>query len=252
MKWKCTDEEMQAQQVEYKKNYPKWEPFDSFHSVNKIGRHFANLITMQNGQDTDDYFMNENHKVYRYIKDIPAGKSILFLGTGTGREVVAARVDGGLNAYGLTLGNRNTYFAAHYLGAELSTITEGLNEAMPISSESFDYVHGYQVWEHAIAPLIFLLEVGRVLRMGGQVLLEWPPGKDYSMDANPHHQICYTPGQAIALMKKAGFTDIHCTKDNGEQIPDDQIWQNDQDYMLVVRGIKSPATQEYIRKAWEL
>ncbi len=252
MKWKADEVEMTAQQEEYKRNYPPWVPFDASRSVTQMSKHFANLITMQNGMDTDDYYMNEHHKIYRYIKDIPPGKEILFLGTGTGREVMAARMDGHVKAYGLTLGNRNTYFAYHYLGLEFSAVQEGLNEAIPFGHGSFDYVHGYQVFEHAIAPLIFLLEIGRVLRMGGEVFLEWPPGKDYSMGSNPHHQVCYTPGQAVALLEKAGFTSIQLSKDNGEPIPEDQIWRNDQNYMMCIRGIKAPNNQEYIKKAWSL
>lgn len=252
MKWKVTEEEMQAQQVEYKKNYPAWKPFDASRSVSYIAECFRNLVSTQNGMDTDDYFMNEHHKIYKYIKDISPGNEILFLGTGTGREVMAARMDGKLHAYGLTLGSRNTNFAYNYLGLEYSAVQEGLNECIPFSAGTFDHVHGYQVFEHAIAPLIFLLEIGRVLKPSGKVFLEWPPGKDYSMDDNPHHQICYTPGQAVALMKKAGFINVCVTKDNGEPIPDDDMWRNDQNYMMCIAGNKGPANKDYLQKAWQV
>lgn len=251
MNFRCTDEEMQAQQVEYKQNYPAWKPFEPGYATAHIAKQFNNLVPTQNGMDTDDYFMNEHHKVYRYLKDIPVGKSILFLGTGTGREVCAAK-ELGYDASGLTLGNRNTYFGRVHLGLIDEELLEGLNECIPWEREQFDYVHGYQVFEHAIAPLIFLLEIGRVLVTGGQVLLEWPPGDGYSMDDNPHHQICYTPGQAVALMKKAGFDNVIVEKDNGSPIPDDEMWRNDQKYMLVVRGTKGNCQKDYVRKAWSL
>lgn len=251
MNFKCTEEELQIQQTEYKKNYPAWKPFDPSYATQHIAKQFSNLVTTQNGQDTDDYLMNEHHKVYRYIRDVPVGSSILFLGTGTGREVCAAK-ELGYDANGLTLGNRNTYFGRTYLGLIEDELQEGLNECIPWEKESFDFIHGYQVFEHTIAPLIFLLEIGRVLKYGGQVLLEWPPGKDYTGDDNPHHQICYTPGQAIALMKKAGFSSVVCVKDNGDPIPEDYVWRNDQDYMLVVRGTKEVSHKDYVRRAWNI
>ena len=66
--------------------------------------------------------------------------------------------------------------------------------------------------EHAMAPMLFLLEQGRVLKPNGTLMLEWPPAKDYTMGENPHHQMCFTPGQAHALFLKAGFKDIKLSR----------------------------------------
>lgn len=253
MIFKATEEEIQTQQTIYKTEYPEWKPYDPTFALQYIGKHFKNIIATQNGQDTDDYFMNETHKVYRYIKDIPSGSSILFLGTGTGREVCAAK-EQGLDAAGLTLGNRNTYFGRTRFNLTIDDLQEGLNECIPWEKESFDYVHGYQVFEHAMAPIIFLLEIGRVLKMGGQVFLEWPNGKVHQAKENEDalHQVCFTPGQARSLLWLAGFTNVTLTKETGEPIPEKDIWRNDQTYFMCVSGTKSPARKDYIKRAWEM
>ena len=118
-------------------------------------------------------------------------------------------------------------------------------------TKCFDMVAGFQIFEHAMSPLIFLLEQGRVLHSGGSILLEWPPANDlYSGGDNPHHQVCYTPGQAKALMEKASFSNIKLFYDDMTVIPEEEYWKGEQQKMLCVSGTKLKARDMYVRRAW--
>ena len=252
MVYRITEEEVRASQVEYKKNYKPWRPF-TFTSELATGvyKRIANLVTTQNGQDTDDYAVHEGNKVEKYLSAYSEGSKVLLLGVGTGREVLAAKGIG-FNAVGTTLGSRNTDYAHNYLGLGPDEVLECLNEKLPFTANSFDVVAGFQIFEHTIAPLLFLLEQRRVLKFGGKLLLEWPPAKDYTMGDNPHHQVCFTPGQARDLFLKAGFDSVKLYYDDMYPVPDEDLWRGDQDKMLVVEGIKGNCGKDYVQRAESL
>jgi len=97
-----------------------------------------------------------------------------------------------------------------------------------------------------MSPFIFLLEQNRVLKEGGRLLLEWPPGDNYSMEDNPHHQICYSPGQAYALLQKTGFQDIRVFYEDNTPIPEEDMWSGRHVKMLCVEGRRAPTSKQYI------
>jgi SAM-dependent methyltransferase len=248
--YRISNQEIIEAQNQYKKKY---KPFRKFHANRKaledLGRQLCFLLETQNGMDTDDYCVLDNNKTERYLAHLPANSHVLILGTGTGRELIVAN-HMGFNVQGTTLGSRNIDYAVDELSIVPSIIHECLNESLPFNKETFDCVAGFQVFEHTIAPLLFLLEQGRVLKMGGQLILEWPPGNIYSMGANPHHQVCFTPGQAEALFMKAGFQEIELLYDDLTPITEDDKWRGDQKKMLVIKGVKRPTSEEYIRRVW--
>lgn len=219
-------EESAIQIEEFRRNYKPFKPFVLDGNImGKLAVHMGDLVRAQNGQDTDDYFLGIPTKLERYLPNLPLDSRVLLLGTGCGREVGDA-IDKGVDAYGTTLGSRNIDFAVDVLDLK-GKVVECLNESLPFSEEFFDVVAGFQVFEHAFSPLLFLLEQRRVLKLGGTLCLEWPPAKDYTMEDNPHHFICYTPGQARALFQKAGFIDIEVFfLHNGEKhmVPEDKMW----------------------------
>lgn len=247
MTYRISEEEMQAAQAEYKRKYEPFRPYRFTNAdASAVAHGFYALVTTQNGQDTDDYCIEDNNKVERYLLEVPQGSSVLLLGVGAGREVLVAR-ELGMNATGVTLGSRNTDYGTKYLRLPEDKLLECLNEALPFPKDTFDVVAGFQVFEHAIAPLLFLLEQYRVLKPKGKLLLEWPPADKFSMDDNPHHQVCFTPGQAHALFRKAGFENIKLYYDDFTPIPESDWWRADQDKMLVIEGIKGVPSKPYIR-----
>lgn len=248
--YRVSEAEVVRDQIQYKKKYFPFRPFiPEQPTINKLGTSFCNVISIQNGMDTDDYLVADNNKVERYIGNLPKNSKVLILGTGTGREVRVAK-DLGYDVRATTLGSRNIDFAINYLGLQQTEVRECLNESLPFEAGTFDCVTGFQVFEHTIAPLLFLLEQGRVLKMGGTLLLEWPPAISNHMGSNPHHQICFSPGQAMSLFQKTGFENIELFYDDMTPIPVEDYWREDQQKMLVIKGTKVPSSQEYINKAW--
>jgi SAM-dependent methyltransferase len=249
---RITDAEIQQVQAEYKRNYqPFRQYFPKKEDLVHVAHGFSNLVATQNGQDTDDYCVGDNNKVEKYLSYLPKGSDVLILGVGTGRETLVAK-EFGLKAVGTTLGSRNIDFGLNQLNLTQDEHIECLNEALPFPSDSFDAVAGFQVFEHAISPLLFLLEQSRVLRLGGKLLLEWPPADKFSMEDNPHHQICYSPGQAYALFQKAGFSDIKVYYDDLTPIEDKDMWAGDQIKMLCIEGTRTNNYKDYILRARSL
>jgi len=245
--YRVSNEEVNAAQVKYKKNYPEFKPFNlTGANAMHIMRNLRVLLSTQNGSDTDDYSIEDNNKVEKYLSDVPADSKVLILGTGTGRELLVSK-DLGHDAVGTTFGSRNVYFGINYLGLDEKELLECPNEALPFMCETFDVVAGFQVFEHTLAPLLFILEQTRVLKTGGLLMLEWPPAKLFTMGDNPHHQVCFTPGQASALFDKAGLVDVKLYYDDMTPIPEDDMWRGDQDKMLCIEGTKAPTAQPYIR-----
>ena len=223
--------------------------FVPFSTSNVDGSHILHLyksvLAMQNGSDIDDYVIDDNNKGEKFLKGFSSGTKVLLLGTGTGREVLVAK-EMGYVAVGTTLGRKNILFGRQILGLTEEEIIECNNDALPLASGYFDVVAGFQVVEHSIAPLLFVLEQTRVLRTGGLLLFEWPPSKLFNMDENPHHQICFAPGQLESLFKKAGLVNIKLFYDDLSSICEDDKWRCDQNKMLCISGIKAPSQQRYI------
>jgi SAM-dependent methyltransferase len=252
-----SDEDVQKAQAEYKTKYPPFIPYHLHKTDGKLKfllQKLLYLFSTQNGMDTDDYPIVENNKVSRYLKHIPEKSKTLLLGTGTGREVLVAK-SMNLDPVGITLGSRNVYFGLNYLGLNSEELKEELNECLPYKPNTFDVIAGFQVFEHTMVPLLFLLEMSRVLKEGGELILEWPPANDaHTGGANPHHQICFTPGQAKGLFEKAGFKNIKLFYEDMTPIPTEEYWHGDQKKMLVISGTKQAFSevQQYIKYIWQM
>ena len=248
MVYRVSDEDIQAQQREFKKNYPPFVPFKLTALEKKLlAEKFSSVLTTQNGMDTDDYCIADGNKIETFLADLPKGSRVLILGTGTGREILVAK-EMGFDAVGTTLGSRNVYFGHRMLGLTEDELVECANEVLPFEDNTFDAIVGFQVFEHAMNPFLFLLEVRRVLKYSGLLMFEWPPAEDYHMGSNPHHQICYCPGQAESLFDKAGFENMHLFYSNMENIPEDQIWSaRNHGHMLCITGLKSRHEQPFMQ-----
>lgn len=246
--YRVSGQEVFKQQEYYKKHYKPFRAFNFTSIKDKIADQLTSLLMTQDGQDTDDYLVDDNNKVERYLKEIPKGSKVLILGTGTGRELLVAQ-DMGLDAWGISLGSRNIEYGIEYLGLSKDRLLESTIEVLPFQKGFFDVVAGFQVFEHAIAPLVFLLECNRVTKENGLLVLEWPPACEaFAMGENPHHQICYTPGQAKALLQKASYKDVELFYEDLVTIPVEEYWHGEQQKMLLIRGKKIPSEQEYIKR----
>lgn len=173
----------------------------------------------------------EVNKPRKYMQSLEKGSKTLFVGAGSGREVLLAS-EMGLDAYGITLGPSNLELGRS-LGLSKERLLEGHNEVLPFSSETFDAVAGFQILEHSVSPLLFLLECNRVLKDQGCIFLEWPPSHPTS-SYDPKHVICPTPGQARALLLKSGFSNIELLYADLKKVPEAEYWQGLPDRGYVV------------------
>jgi SAM-dependent methyltransferase len=243
-----SQEQVAPIQEAFRKRYKPFTPYrlTPEDSVNLL-RLYQIGVTSQNGQDFDDCAISEGSPVYKYTKGIPPGSKILFLGTGTGREVKAA-LSMGWDAHGTTLGSRNIQFAREELGLGPDRVMECLNENLPFGSQTFDHVHGYQVFEHAMSPIFVLLEIHRVLKPGGKILLEWPSAAAEGAVAWWHHQICYAPGQVGALLTKASFRDIRLFTGDDKGVPDEGLWRADWHGWMCASATRGEPVNEETKK----
>lgn len=191
---------------------------------NRLVRRWRHLLETQNGEDFDDYSVDPGKYEQIVAPWVEKGASVLGIGVGTGREVASAR-SLGYDCVGTTLGKKNPSFAEWKLGLTQEDIFFGDNCTLPWSSNQFDAVVGFQIFEHCHAPYMFLFECARVLKPGGQLILEWPPYirtgngtlvpdeksgnmmSDYNED-NMHHACCWTPAQGNIMVRRSGFEDL--------------------------------------------
>jgi ubiquinone/menaquinone biosynthesis C-methylase UbiE len=71
----------------------------------------------------------------------------------------------------------------------------------PYSDNSFDFVVTFQVIEHIESDLLFLKEIHRVLKPGGQLLLT-TPNRPLSLTRNPWHVREYTAAELTNLARQ--------------------------------------------------
>lgn len=222
-KYSASHDEIQQDKKDfYKKGGGKIDKNPSL-NFNSILKRWILLLHAQDGENFDDYCMESNHKVSRYLeKWIPPPAKLLLLGVGTGREVHAANIHG-YDAQGTTLGKENLPFAKWKFDLDLFY---GDNCTTPYVDKYFDVVTGFQIFEHCHAPYMFLIECCRILKEHGLLILEWPPfmaTKDGTATPNPgemhnfmgdydddnlHHACCWTPAQAWIIVRRCGFENV--------------------------------------------
>lgn len=198
-----------------------------------------------------DYPIDDrNNKAFNYLNRFHDRGRVLFVGAGVGRELLCGTYMG-FESFGVTLGYDNICFGRQVLHLDDGHFMEAAMEQLPFQSGFFDIVAGFQVLEHAIAPLLFLLEQYRVLKPGGYLVLEWPPACGHcTCGSDPQHLVCYTPGQGEGLLLKAGFTEIELYYSSSmSEVPTEEYWSGNRDAGYVVAYAKKKSVHtEYTHK----
>lgn len=144
----------------------------------------------------------------------------LDIGCGGGSYVYAAK-DLGLDSYGIDIDTNSCIFAK---SQRLNVFNGNLNEAH-YPNEYFDIIQIKQVLEHINDPKKFLLEVKRVLKNKGIIIIDVPnqnglipkikillkiSNNEYGFLQPIRHLYAYTTRSLKILLQKTGFLVIKC------------------------------------------
>lgn len=155
----------------------------------------------------ENYWFRRHEAAYLLLSSEVSGGSLLEVGAGEGygTALLASRA-----RFSCAL----DYDAAaiHHLAARYSSLhpVRANLAALPFQAGSFDYVFSLQVIEHVWDHRQFLLECGRVLAPGGQLVLSTPnrltfsPGSDVPL--NPFHTHEFVAAELVSLVSSCGFS----------------------------------------------
>jgi len=228
-----------------------WQHYDWVQTEdarNRLVSEWSRLINTQNGRDLDDYNLlpgiNKIDKML--LRHVPDKQSkVVLLGTGTGREVAHLKNLGYPNSVGVSLGPRNKKFSTEVVGLSEEDILFEDMHFLSLENDSVDTVAGFQVIEHALSPLLLLLECNRILKPGGALILQTPNPTTHTGREDLHHLLCPIPLQMRGLLLKSGFEEIHCfIEGDGSRpsdyrdhhltlLPQDQEHRADIEYLVV-------------------
>lgn len=112
-------------------------------------------------------------------------------------------------------------FADTYTGVDWSNtfhnsaadVVSDLNVGINLDDEIADSIISISVMEHLCEPQIFLNESYRILKFGGEMVLQVP--WQWWIHEAPHDYFRYTPYGLKYLFEKAGFTDVHVEAQSG-------------------------------------
>lgn len=252
--YKPTESDLEDEVKRYSEAKPELKKFcftdgDKIRLLDKLKK----FISYQDSPNLELYELQRSRKVDRFLNGFQRGSNVLLLGVACGRETKVAKENYGFNVCSITLGGMNVWFGRNILGLSESELSLCIAELLPFSNDFFDVVAGFQVFEHTFSPLLFVLEQARVLKPGGSLILEWPPAKDFGYDSNWHHQVCYAPGQAESLFKKAGLESIVLKYSKSMlDISDEDKWRCDQDETLYISGVKPLVVDDKLKDFWSL
>ena len=164
-------------------------------------------------QDPEPWAWERRHSLL--LGEVRAGERVLDLGCGAGRFVAALR-DAGAEAVGVELAEAALERARRNApGADLRLVEP--DGSLPLDHASVDLVWCSEVLEHVADTAYLLLEVRRVLRPGGRLLVTVPyHGRakaalialtrfDTHFDPLGQHLRFYTQSSLTATLRGSGF-----------------------------------------------
>lgn len=144
-------------------------------------------LLQQNG---GGYYPEEKWEFLRAVELTPSGSSALDVGCGDGAFMRLLRDKRSCRVRGLET-NETARRAAESAGAEV--FNELSSEHRHDNTGRYDVVTSFQVLEHLVDPLGFLLDLKNLVRRGGLVIVAVPNARSYldwvnnPMDMPPHH-----------------------------------------------------------------
>jgi SAM-dependent methyltransferase len=146
------------------------------------------------------------------LHSIAPGRRLLEVGAGYGFFLAAARA-AGFDTHGIEVSATGRRHARERFGLDLGA--EPLERAR-LPDASFDVACAFYVIEHLPDPRAFLLEIARVLKPGGLILLRWPHTtplarladlfvSDHELYHPPWHLSDFAPATMERALRETGF-----------------------------------------------
>ena len=134
---------------------------------------------------------------------LPAGSSVLDVGSGNGAFVIRCR-EAGLDAWGCEI--------AKEVSRTPYTYNQDLRE-VSFPTDHFSVVTSHDLLEHLLEPMEWLAEVFRIVKQEGRFILDVPffDEKKGRHHWRPEHLWYFTPDQVKEMLVDTGFTvrDVH-------------------------------------------
>lgn len=83
-----------------------------------------------------------------------------------------------------------------------------LEDALPIETDSVDYIVASHIFEHISSFHELMEECGRVLKVGGKMLVRVPEFPSEASVANPFHVRYFVPQSFLYYTRGGGFGDV--------------------------------------------
>lgn len=128
------------------------------------------------------------------VPDKFKGKKVLILGDAFGIESKHLR-GLGFKKLTCTVASEREIATGHFVVCDI--------HELPFSDGEFDFIYASHILEHAVAPIIALEEIYRVMKPGGEGLF-WMPYHDKGQSL-PYHFSCFRPHVWRDLIRKAKF-----------------------------------------------
>jgi SAM-dependent methyltransferase len=140
------------------------------------------------------------------LADPPRGARVLEIGCRHGQTLALMRERRGIVPFGIEPGEAEAE-QARQAGVDCFT---GSLEAFEPGDQRFDFVQSFHVLEHVHEPLAALLQMRRLLRPSGRLLIEVPNvHRPYGLLEENFfqnvHLVSYGPSTLAALVRRAGF-----------------------------------------------
>ncbi len=145
----------------------------------------------------------EHRSRYRFAQPFAAGKRILEIACGTGFGCHMLAEAGARSVVGMDVTAEAVAAAAQSFGSSQVSFTQGDGTALPFGDGTFDLVTSFETIEHVPRYEVFLKELRRVTREGGQLVLSTPNVLVTSRyPRNPFHVHEFAPDELRELLQR--------------------------------------------------
>lgn len=140
----------------------------------------------------------------RYVIDVPPNGNSLIIGPGGPPEVDAMRPHLPRGSV-YTLSAHEPEYLAIASGCGWTNPALGDMHDMPFHDSMFDFIFCSNVGEHAVSPIVMLMECRRVLAPGGKAHFILPSFEGLEGGVGPFHWFCMSEDCWRELMRKCGL-----------------------------------------------